>query len=139
MRGGFFMCDDFHGTVEWNVFVHSMKKVLPDRPIVDIPDDDPIFHTVFDLDHRYQVAGMQYTQTHSVCEKCPTNPRWGSGGDTPRWRGIYDDKGRLIVVICHNMDLGDSWENADEPTYPARFSELGIRIGVNYLTYAFTH
>jgi len=43
------------------------------------------------------------------------------------------------VVICHNMDLGDSWENADEPTYPARFSELGIRIGVNYLTYAFTH
>jgi hypothetical protein len=138
-RGGFFMCDDFHGTVEWSVFVHSMNKVLPDRPIVDIPDDDPIFHTVFDLDHRYQVAGMQYTQTHSVCEKCPTNPRWGSGGDTPRWRGIYDDRGRLVVVICHNMDLGDSWENADEPTYPARFSELGIRIGVNYLTYAFTH
>jgi hypothetical protein len=138
-RGGFFMCDDFHGTAEWNVFRHSMDKVLPGRPIVDLPDNDPIFHTVFDLEHRYQVPGMQYTQTGSICEKCPTFPQWGSGGDTPRWRGIYDDQGRLDVVICHNMDLGDSWENADEPTYPTRFSDLGIRIGVNYLTYAFTH
>jgi hypothetical protein len=138
-RGGFFMCDDFHGTVEWQVFRHSMDKVLPGRPIVDIPDNDPIFHTVFDLEHRYQVPGMQYTQTGSICEKCPTFPQWGSGGDTPRWRGIYDDQGRLDVVICHNMDLGDSWENADEPTYPTRFSDLGIRIGVNYLIYAFTH
>jgi hypothetical protein len=138
-RGGFFMCDDFHGTDEWNTFVASMSKVLPDRTIVDIPDADPIFHTVFDLDDRYQVPGMQYTQTHSVCEKCRTNPTWGSGGDLPRWRGVYDDRGRLIVVICHDMDLGDSWENADDPRYPQRFSALGIRIGVNYLVYAMTH
>jgi len=139
LRGGFFMCDDFHGTAEWATFVRSMNKVFPDREIVDIPDDDPIFHTVFDLDHRFQVPGMQFTQTHSICEKCPTNPRWGSGGDIPRWRGIYDDHGRLLVAICHNMDLGDSWENADEPTYPVKFSELGIRLGVNYISYAFTH
>ena len=36
-------------------------------------------------------------------------------GIEPRWRGIYDDKGRLMVAICHNMDLGDSWEHADNP------------------------
>ncbi|MBZ5723820.1 MAG: DUF4159 domain-containing protein [Acidobacteriia bacterium] len=138
-RGGFFMCDDFHGTDEWNVFVHSMSKVLPDRPIVDLANADAIFHTVYDLDDRYQVPGMQFTQTGSICEKCRTNPRWGTGGDIPRWRGIYDDRGRLMVVICHNMDLGDSWENADEPRYPQKFSALGIRIGVNYLVYAMTH
>jgi hypothetical protein len=130
LRGGFFMCDDFHGTTEWSVFVHTMKKVFPDREIVDIPNDDPIFHTVFDLDHRYQVPGMQYTITHQI---------WEKDGTTPEWRGIYDDHGRLMAAICHNMDLGDSWENADDPIYPARFSELGIRIGVNYITYAFTH
>jgi hypothetical protein len=130
LRGGFFMCDDFHGSVEWSVFLHTMKKVFPDREIVDIANDDPIFHTVFDLDHRYQVPGMQFTQTHSISEK---------DGTIPEWRGIYDDTGRLMVVICHNMDLGDSWENADEPIYPAKFSELGIRIGVNYLIYAFSH
>ena len=55
------------------------------------------------------------------------------------WRGIYDDNGRLMVAICHNMDLGDSWENADEPQYPQKFSALGIRIGVNYIVYAMTH
>jgi hypothetical protein len=141
-RGGFFMCDDFHGSAEWSVFLNTMNKVYPNRPVVDIPDGDAIFHTAFDLEHRYQVPGMQYTITHSVCEKCPSDP-WGgmdgSGGDVPRWRGIYDDHGRLVVVICHNMDLGDSWENADEPKYPSQYSDLGIRIGVNYLLYAFTH
>jgi hypothetical protein len=60
-------------------------------------------------------------------------------GTSPRWRGIFDDRGRLMVAICHNMDLGDSWENADEPQYPQQFSALGIRIGINYITYAMTH
>jgi len=139
MRGGFFMCDDFHGTKEWEVFVASMKKVIPDREIIDIPNDDPIFHTVYDLDERYQVPGMQFTQTHSVCEKCRTNPTWGSGGDDPHWRGVYDDHHRLIAVMTHDNDLGDSWENADEPSYPVKYSYLGLRIGVNYLVYAMTH
>ncbi len=38
LRGGFFMCDDFHGSEEWEVFAASMKKVFPDRPIVDLPE-----------------------------------------------------------------------------------------------------
>ena len=130
LRGGFFMCDDFHGTVEWEVFLESMKKVFPDRPIVDLENANPIFHTVYDLDERYQVPGMQFVHSHRIYEK---------DGYVARWRGIYDDSGRLMVAICHNMDLGDSWENADEPLYPEKFSALGIRIGVNYLTYAFTH
>jgi hypothetical protein len=25
--------------------------------------------------------------------------------------------GRIIVAICHNMDLGDAWECADKPRY----------------------
>jgi hypothetical protein len=60
-------------------------------------------------------------------------------GKEPKWRGVRDDKGRLMVAICHNMDLGDSWEHADNPEYPAKFSDLGIRIGVNYVVYAMTH
>ena len=31
LRGGFFMCDDFHGSIEWDVFAASMRKVFPDR------------------------------------------------------------------------------------------------------------
>jgi hypothetical protein len=37
------------------------------------------------------------------------------------------------------MDLGDSWEHADDPTYPEQYSALGFRIGVNYLVYSMTH
>ncbi len=129
-RGGFFMCDDFHGTWEWNTFTASMKKVFPDRPIVDLPNSDPIFHTVYDLDDRYQVPGEQFVHTGRTFEH---------DGYQARWRGIYDDKGRLVVAICHNMDLGDSWEHADNPEYPEQYSALGFRIGVNYVVYAMTH
>lgn len=130
LRGGFFMCDDFHGTIEWQTFVASMQRVFPDRAIVDLPNSDPIFHTVYDLDDRYQVPGAQFLVTGRTAEK---------DGFNARWRGIYDDKGRIMVAICHNMDLGDSWEHADEPEYPEQYSALGFRIGVNYLTYAMTH
>src|SRR5882757_5144634 len=62
LRGGFFMCDDFHGAEassqsevnEWGVFTESMSKVFPDRQIEDIPDNDPIFHTIYDLHERFQ-------------------------------------------------------------------------------------
>jgi hypothetical protein len=130
LRGGFFMCDDFHGTAEWSVFIASMRRVFPDRPIVDLDDKDPIFHTIFDLDDRYQVPGAQFLRSRRTYE---------FDGFEARWRGIYDDKGRLMVAICHNMDLGDSWEHADNPEYPEKYSALGIRIGVNYVVYAMTH
>ena len=129
-RGGFFMCDDFHGTDEWNIFLSGMNRVFPDRPIVDIENGSAIFHTIFDLDDRYQVPGEQVLYTHRVPEK---------DGFVPHWRGIYDDKGRIMVAICHDMDLGDSWEHADNPKYPEKYSALGIRIGVNYIVYAMTH
>ena len=132
LRGGFFMCDDFHGAIEWDVFAASMKKVFPDRPIVNIDDSDTIFHTIYNLDHRYQVPGALYLETGKTYEK-------GETGKTPHWRAIYDDKGRIMVAMCHNMDLGDSWEHADNPQYPARFSDLGIRLGVNYIVYSMTH
>jgi hypothetical protein len=132
LRGGFFMCDDFHGANEWDVFLMTLEKVFPNRPVIDIPSKDAIFHTVFDLDDRYQVPGMLFLRSGKTYEKDET-------GRPAHWRGVYDDNGRLMVAICHNMDLGDSWENADDPQYPQPFSALGIRIGVNYVVYAMTH
>jgi hypothetical protein len=60
-------------------------------------------------------------------------------GRVARWLGIYDDKGRVMVAASFNSDIGDSWEWSDEPRYPEKFSDLGIRIGVNYVVYAMTH
>jgi hypothetical protein len=131
-RGGFFMCDDFHGDEEWSVFMNSMSKVFPNRPIEEIDSSDPIFHTVFDLDERYQVPGAQWLETGLTYEKGPS-------GKIPHWRCIRDDKGRIVVAICHNMDLGDAWEHADNPRYPEKWTALAYRIATNYFIYDLTH
>jgi hypothetical protein len=44
-----------------------------------------------------------------------------------------------MVAISLNSDIGDSWEWSDNPRYPLTYSDLGIRIGVNYVVYAMTH
>jgi hypothetical protein len=60
-------------------------------------------------------------------------------GKVARWEGIYDDKGRIMVAISLNSDMGDSWEWSDTAQYPLKFSDLGMRLGVNYVVYAMTH
>ena len=54
-------------------------------------------------------------------------------GNDAHWRGIYDDHGRVMVAISFNSDIGDSWEWSNDPRYPQKFSDLGMRIGVNYV------
>jgi hypothetical protein len=133
-RGGFLMCDDFWGTRDWEIFKKSIAKVFPERPIVEIKDAESIFHTVYDLDKRYQVPGEW-----SVRMVRMGGVPYRNDGVVAHWRGIYDDKNRLMVAISFNSDLGDSWEWADDPGYPEEYSALGIRIGVNYIIYSMTH
>jgi hypothetical protein len=129
-RGGFLMVDDFHGSREWATFMTSLQRVFPDRPVVDLKNEEAIFHVVFNLDERFQVPGRQFVYSRRTYEQ---------DGVEARWRGIFDDKGRLQVAICHNMDLGDAWEWADDPQYPEPFAGLAYRIGINYLVYSMTH
>lgn len=130
LRGGFLMLDDFWRDDEWDRFMESMKMVFPDRPIVEIEDADSIFHTVYDLDDRYQILG-EWAIRRTM--------NYRSDGTTAYWRGIYDDHGRVMVAMSFNSDIGDSWEWADSPYYPEKYSALGIRIGVNYVVYSMTH
>ncbi len=130
LRGGFLMVDDFHGPYEWASFMSSLQRVFPDRSVTEVPEDDPILHTLYDLDRRTQVPGIQYVWSGTTHEK---------GGYTPHWRGIYDDEGRLMVAINFNMDLGDAWEHADWPEYPENMTALAYRFAINYVIYAMTH
>ena len=129
-RGGFLMVDDFHGTYEWAAFMESLQRVFPDRPVVDLEDKDPIFHVLYNLDERVQVPGMQFLRSRRTYEQ---------DGVEPRWRAVFDDKGRIQVAICHNMDLGDAWEYADYPQFPEKYASMAYRIGINYLVYSMTH
>jgi hypothetical protein len=129
-RGGMLVVDDFHGTFEWSCFVRGLRKIIADRPILEIQSSDPVFHTFYDLDKRFQVPGLQYLYSGRIYEL---------DGYVPHWRGVYDDKGRLMVVINFNMDLGDSWEHADFPPYAEKYTALGYRLGINYVIYDLTH
>ena len=132
LRGGFLMVDDFHGTLEWEIFMQSMRRVFPDRPVVEIADSDPVFHVLYDLVERPQIPNLWLASSG-------TGRTWEEDGYTPHWRGIYDDEGRLVVMINFNMDLGDAWEHADSPAYPQPLTALAYRFGINYLMYAMTH
>jgi hypothetical protein len=129
-RGGFLMVDDFHGTVEWEVFEESFRKIFPEREIVDLGSSEQIFHTVYDLGERFQVPGNQFLYSGQT---------WERDGYDPRWAAVFDDKGRIVAAICHNMDLGDAVERSDEPTYPEKFASLAYRIVANYVVYDLTH
>ncbi|MEZ5352460.1 MAG: DUF4159 domain-containing protein [Bryobacteraceae bacterium] len=133
-RGGFLVVDDFHGPREWAAFAESMSRVLPGREIVDIEDGDSIMHCLYDIVERTYIPGLRHLR------------RDGAGGirvqpqyTPPRWRAIQDDRGRVVVAINYNMDVGDAWEHADMPEYPEAMTSLAYRFGINYILYSMTH
>jgi hypothetical protein len=135
-RGGFFMADDLHGSGEWAEFEARIKRAFPEKEIREIPDDDPIFHTVYDMREKLQIPGQAHL---GLGYKIAPSARSRDDGKGAHWRGVYDDKGRVMIAISYNSDVGDAWEYADDAWYPAKFSDVAIRLGVNYIVYAMTH
>ena len=138
LRGGFWHCDDFWGLRQWNQFERQMKKIFPDREIVDIPPSHELFHIFYDINEVLQPPnvglGEIYTRSGGQTRT------WEQPDDTePRVRGVFDDAGRLMVLITYNADLGDAWEWMDDPEYPARFTGYAYRLGMNSIIYAMTH
>jgi hypothetical protein len=107
-----------------------MSRVFPDRPIVELPSDHPIFHAVYDLTDRPRVPTWQHL---------PRGYRNGPSGATPHWRAILDDDGRVMVMITYNNDIADGWQWADDARYPHDAANLALSLGVNFAVYAMTH
>ncbi len=134
LRGGFMIVDDFWGPAEWEVFRAAMERVFPDQPILDIPQDDPMMHVLYDITERTLIPGLRHLRTGrggAIIAVPPDGP--------PQWRAMYDDRGRMIVAIHYNMDIGDAWEHADLPEYPEAATGLAYRIAINSIIYAMTH
>jgi hypothetical protein len=130
LRGGFLMADNFWGPEEWEIFEEGMRRIFPDREMVELDTDHQLFQSVFNLSERYQIPGQWATRRGAMNR---------NGGVVPYWGGVTDDKGRVVVAITFNSDVGDSWEFADDATYPEHYSALGLRLGANYVVYALTH
>ena len=138
LRGGFWHCDDFWGLRQWGQFARQVKKIFPEREIVEIPLTHEIFHTFYDIDQVLQPPndglGRYYTYSGGRTRT------WEQPDDRdPHVRGVFDDKGRLMILITYNADLGDAWEWMDDPDYPAKFTGYAYRLGMNAIIYAMTH
>ena len=135
LKGGFLWVDDFWGTHAWEQWSSEIHKVLPEYPIADVPPNHPIWHTLYDVTEVPQVTSINFWRRSGGI----TSER---GSDSPHanFRMIADEKGRIMVLMTHNTDIGDSWEREGEDyEFFIRFSPRGYALGVNVVLYALTH
>jgi len=139
LNGGFLLFDDFWGDREWSNFETEMKRLFEDRPIEDLTLDHPIFHSVVDLQEKPQLPGINWLKYYF--SRGTTYEFREPGSETVHYRAIFDDKRRIMVMICHNTDLGDGWEREGQnEDYFHIFSEKkAYPMGINILVYAMTH
>ncbi len=138
MKGGFLWADDFWGEYAWNFWERQLRKALPSGayPIVDLaPDTHPLFHELMTVPKVPQIPSINFWG--GVPGR--TSER-GRDSAVPHARAINDDHGRIMVLMTHNTDIGDSFEReGDSRRYFLEFSVLGYAFGVNALLYAMTH
>jgi len=144
LNGGFLMADDFWGSWQWDTFAEAIQGAFPDRKIVDIPLDHPVFHQVYDLKEKPQVPNVQTGEMGRGMGPGGTHISWENrepGSREVHYRGLFDDNDRLMAIFCHNTDLGDGWEREGE--YKFYFHEYSEKkaypMGINIVVYAMTH
>jgi hypothetical protein len=140
LNGGFLMVDDFWGDPEWENFYQEIKRVFPDREPVDLELSHEIFQCVYRLKERPQVPAIQ-AAWQGRDQGITWEPYHGGNCRDVHYRAIFDDKNRMMAIICHNTDLGDGWEReGEDPWYFKEFSEKkAYPMGINIVTYAMTH
>ncbi len=143
LNGGVLMADDFWGSVQWKNFEREINHVLPGREFVELPMEHPLFHCVFDLNvpkNKLQTPNIGRgidSQTDGVTWEYHD----GEECIDVHIRAILDDKGRIMIIACHNVDNGDGWEREGENDYFFHeFSEKrAFPLGINIIFYVMTH
>jgi hypothetical protein len=137
LKGGFLWADDFWGEWAWQVWESQIRKALPSGayPVIDVPSDHMIYHSVMNVSRVPQIPSINFWGGPGG----PTSER-GSDSVTPHLRAIVDERGRILVLITHNTDIGDSFEHeGTDPNYFRTFSVDGYALGINALVYSMTH
>ncbi len=140
LNGGFLMVDDFWGQEEWDNFEREISRVFPDRKPTEVPLEHEIFHCVYDMKEKPQIPSIRAAEAGRPYN-ITWEPRYDSDTSIAYYKAIKDDRGRIMVFICHNSDLGDGWEREGENQW--YFEEFSVKkaypMGINIVTYAMTH
>jgi hypothetical protein len=122
-RGGFVMVDDFggqgQGPREFEIFRENLQRAFPDREMIDLTINHPIFHALYDIDSVNAIHPMSLRPSIFF--------------------GYPDGHGGLSMIVCYSADIGDFWEYIDNPVYPAEPSAEALKLGLNFVQYAMTH
>ncbi len=139
LNGGFMMVDNFWGDAAWNNFLAEMKRLFPNREATDLAIDHPIFHTVYNFKTKPQMPTSGVYQRFGIFYD--PNRDYDVLTHDPHYFAMYDDKGRMMMIICHNNHFGDGWEHeGDDPAYFHVISEgMAYPMFINIVVYAMTH
>lgn len=143
LNGGFLMVDDFWGETQYQGFYRQIKRVFPEREPVELEMDHPIFHSVFPINRTKQEMQVPNSRTGERSQYTGVTWEYHDGEECKEvhFKGIFDNKGRMMVFIAHNTDNGDGWEREGENQYFFQeFSEKrAFPLGINVIFYAMTH
>lgn len=122
-KGGFLIVDDFL-LRQWDVFSRSMREVLPDAQFVRLDRTHPIFNAFFSIG---TLEGLHHPSSRNA---------------KAEYYGIFennDPKGRLMVIVNFNNDIGDYMEWSGQGWYAVNLTNDAYKFATNYLVYALTH
>ena len=124
------MTDDMYDN-EGDNFRQIAKEVYPEQDIEPMTEADPMMHVHYDIQDKDRtfIPGERHLQGGG---------RVANVG-TPGWFKMSDAKGHVVMAINANTDMGDAWEYADAPYYPAEMTTLAYHYGINYVIYSMTH
>ena len=135
-KGGFLWADDFWGSYAWDWWESQIERVFPasEYPIIDVPLNHPLFRSQFEMkEGAPQISAIGNWQRGVLSER-------GADSAEVHVRAIVDSHDRIMVLITHNTDFGDSYEReGDNPEYFYQMSVPGYAFGINTLLYAMTH
>ena len=132
LRGGTATFDDFHGPLEWDLWVRQIRRVFPDRDVVRLTPDHPVFSCFYELGVYPQIPGLG---------SFFNGVTWEKGGYEPQLHAVFDDDGRAMILANFNTDMGDGWEWSNAEEYPSyiNYTAQSYRMIINEIVYALTH
>jgi len=134
LKGGFLWADDLWGNEAWRYFEREMTRIFPEYSIQEITPDHKLFSILYAVEEVPQIPSYQsWVRNGSTSE-------FGAETAIPHIRGIFDDDGRLLVLVSFNTDIADGWEReGDVPYFFYTFSPGAYGLGINILLWAMSH